>query len=354
MNLGPRPPAARLVPLALGVLGAHLALLQLGPVQVVSPGADTSRAFVTREIGPPPAPAAAAPDPPAPAPLAAAVPAPPPAPAPVPAAAAAPAPAVVALAESPAAAAPSPAPPRNAPSGIEFAGARTIAAAASQPPGSGAWRALTLPEPARLHYEVTVRAGGFSLQGQAQLDWRHDGSNYEARLEVGGAMLPTRVQRSTGRIGADGLEPLRFSDQGRRGERATHFVREQGKLVFSNNQPEAALLAGAQDRLSVIVQLSMIIAGEPQRYPPGTSIAIPTAGTGDSETWVFTVEGEEDLQLPGGPQRALKLRREPRKDYDQTVELWLAPRLDYAPVRLRLTNPNGDSVDQRWSSTDKG
>lgn len=345
MKPAPRPPAARLVPLALGVLGAHLALLQLGPVQVVSPGAGASRAFVTREIGPPAPLQPAAPAAPAPAPAAAAAEQAPPAPAPP--AAVDPKPAEPVLA-----APPPPVPP--APSGFEAGGSDVSLAAAPEQPSGGAWRATTLPEPARLHYEVTVQAGGFSLQGQAQLRWRHDGSTYEARLELGGPMLPSRVQRSTGRITADGLEPLRFSDQGRRGERATHFVREQGKLVFSNNQPAAALLAGTQDRLSVIVQLSMIIAGEPQRYPPGTSIAIPTAGTSDSETWVFTVEGEEDLQLPGGAQRALKLLRQPRKEYDQTVELWLAPRLDYAPVRLRLTNRNGDSVDQRWSSTDKG
>ena len=40
--------------------------------------------------------------------------------------------------------------------------------------------------------------------------------------------------------------------------------------------------------------------------------------------------------------------------YDQKVELWLATRMDYAPVRIRLTSPNGDTVDQRWSSTDRG
>jgi hypothetical protein len=66
------------------------------------------------------------------------------------------------------------------------------------------------------------------------------------------------------------------------------------------------------------------------------------------------VEGLEDLQLPGGPVEAIKLQRNPRKEFDQKVELWLAPRMDYAPVRLRLTSPNGDSVDQRWSSTDRG
>ena len=52
--------------------------------------------------------------------------------------------------------------------------------------------------------------------------------------------------------------------------------------------------------------------------------------------------------------RALKLTRSPRKEFDQKVELWLAPGMDYVPVRLRLTQPNGDSVDQQWSSTDRG
>ena len=50
----------------------------------------------------------------------------------------------------------------------------------------------------------------------------------------------------------------------------------------------------------------------------------------------------------------LKLTRSPRKEYDIKVELWLAPGMDYVPVRLRLTQPNGDSVDQQWSSTDRG
>jgi hypothetical protein len=109
-----------------------------------------------------------------------------------------------------------------------------------------------------------------------------------------------------------------------------------------------------QDRLSVLVQLSVLVAGDPARFPAGTQIAIPTAGTRDAETWIFSVTGEEDLQLPGGAVRALKLERKARKEYDTTVELWLAPRMDYAPVRVRLTNPDGDTVDQRWSSTDKG
>jgi hypothetical protein len=33
------------------------------------------------------------------------------------------------------------------------------------------------------------------------------------------------------------------------------------------------------------------------------------------------------------------------------VEIWLAPALGYLPVRIRLTQDNGDYVDQQWRSS---
>jgi hypothetical protein len=189
--------------------------------------------------------------------------------------------------------------------------------------------------------------------GSAVLDWRHDGQQYEAQLELSASGRTPRVQRSEGRITAQGLAPERFSDKART-EQATHFDREGGRVVFSNNQPQAALATGMQDRLSVVVQLAVLIAAQPASFTRGTQITIPTATTREAQEWTFSVEGEEDLQLPGGEVRALKLQRLPQGPYDQKVELWLAPRMDYAPVRVRLTNPNGDAVDQRWSSTDRG
>jgi hypothetical protein len=190
------------------------------------------------------------------------------------------------------------------------------------------------------------------VQGEADFEWRHDGQEYEASLEIATPGLPARSQRSTGRITAQGLAPGYFSDKAR-GEQATHFDRDHERVVFSNNRPQAALAAGMQDRLSVIVQLSALLAGAPAKFPPGTQIAIPTASTREAQTWTFVVEEEEDLQLPGGEVRALKLQRLLRGAYDQRLELWLSPHMDYAPVRLRLTNPDGGGVDQRWVSTDR-
>jgi hypothetical protein len=212
---------------------------------------------------------------------------------------------------------------------------------------------LGVPQPSVMHYEVTLRSRGLTVQGQARLDWWHNGQQYDLRLELSAPGLRERVQHSAGQITEEGLAPDRFSDKSR-GEQATHFDRSKQRLVFSNNRPEADLAAGTQDRLSVVVQLSMLLAGDAARFAPGTQVAIPTASTREAEDWVFRVEGEEELDLPGGHLRALKLQRLPRREFDQKVELWLAPGKDYAPVRLRLTNPDGSTVDQRWASTDRG
>jgi hypothetical protein len=64
-----------------------------------------------------------------------------------------------------------------------------------------------------------------------------------------------------------------------------------------------------------------------------------------ADRWTFTVEGPETLELPAGPTPALKLQRLPRHDRDQKAELWLGSQLGYLPVRIRLTQGNGDFAE---------
>jgi hypothetical protein len=233
----------------------------------------------------------------------------------------------------------------------------SLAASAASTHASGAGPAphVAVAPSARWNYVVTAHGMGLTLHGSAVLDWRNSGGEYEAQLSTRSPIpfVRPRTQRSAGRITAQGLEPLRFSDK-TRSEEATHFDRENGRIVFSTNKPEAALEPGAQDRLSIVLQLSAIVAGEPAKYRAGSTITIQTASTKEAEPWTFTVEGTETLDLPGGRLPAVRLVRNPRREYDTKVELWLAPGAAYAPVRLRLTQPNGDWVDQQWSSTDRG
>ena len=212
----------------------------------------------------------------------------------------------------------------------------------------GSASTYAVPGSLSLKYQVTSNKVPFSLN--AALDWRQDGESYTARLAFG-AFGIGRVQTSRGQITAEGLAPLRFSDK-YRSEVAAHFVREKGKVTFSANTPDAPLLTGAQDRLSIVMQLGAMMAGDPDRFPPATTIAVQIVGPRAADIWLFTVENEEMLTLPGGQQLARKLVRNPRQEYDQKVELWLAPALGYLPVRMRITESNGDFADQKWLASE--
>jgi hypothetical protein len=208
--------------------------------------------------------------------------------------------------------------------------------------------AYAVPGSVRLKYKVETNK--FPYSASAELLWQQDGEGYEARLELS-VFGQTRVQTSRGQVTPSGLAPIRFSDKFR-SEVAAHFNREKGKVTFSANTPDVPLLAGAQDRLSVLVQLAAMLAGDPVHYPPVTTLSIQTIGPRDADTWLFTVGNEEQLSLPGGELSTVKLVRNPRQEFDQKVELWLAPALGYLPARIRITEPNGDFIDQKWSSTE--
>lgn len=215
---------------------------------------------------------------------------------------------------------------------------------AAEGTGSAQPAPVRIPAPVRLGFEVAGQSKGFQYSARAELLWQHDGQQYQARQEISVLFLGSRSQTSVGEISPLGLQPRRFGDRSR-SERAAHFDFAQGQVSFSANTPSAAISPGAQDRLSVFLQLSAMLSAAPQRYPVGTRVAIPTVSARAADLWTFTVEGEETLNLPTGMVRALQLQRLPRRDYDQKAQVWLAPELDYLPVRIRITQTNGDFAE---------
>jgi len=204
--------------------------------------------------------------------------------------------------------------------------------------------AVRIPAPARLGFDVAGQSKGFQYSARAELLWQHDGQQYQARQEISVLFLGARTQTSVGEITARGLQPRRFGDRSR-SEQAAHFDFAQGRVTFSANTPSAAIVPGAQDRLSVFLQLGALLAAGPQRFPVGTRISLPTVSARAADTWTFTVEDEETLDLPAGALRTVQLQRLPRRDYDQKAQVWLAPELDYLPARIRITQANGDFAE---------
>jgi hypothetical protein len=225
-----------------------------------------------------------------------------------------------------------------------------VDAAATTP--AGANQRYTIPGSTRLKYDVNGEVKGFRYFVNGELLWLHDGATYDARLEISHFLLGSRVQTSKGKIGPDGLEPTRFGDKVR-SEVAAHFERSKNKVSFSANTPDAPLLPGAQDQLSVFIQLAAMMGGDADRFTKGASVSFQAVGPRSSETWNFLVGASELLKLPGGDVKAVKFTREPVAEFDPKVEVWLAPEMDYIPVRIRLSQSNGDFVEQQWSSTQK-
>ena len=232
--------------------------------------------------------------------------------------------------------------------------ASAAAAPASAPvptPENGVTLSATVPPPVRLLYNVTGQARHMDYSARAEVLWRHDGHRYEARLEISAFLIGSRTQTSEGDITPQGLAPRRYADKWR-SEQAAHFNRERQRVSFSANTPEAPLLSGAQDRLSLFVQLGALLAADPKRLPAGTSLTLQTVGPREAEPWLIKAEGEERLNLPGGDFNTLKFTRAPRREFDTRLDLWLAPSMHYLPVRIRLTQANGDFVDQQLRSTE--
>jgi Protein of unknown function (DUF3108) len=190
---------------------------------------------------------------------------------------------------------------------------------------------------------------GLNYQANAELGWNNGGDHYDAYMKVGALFLGSRSMTSAGQITSVGLAPLRFADKFKN-EQAAHFETEKGKITFSANTPDAPWIEGAQDRVSVFLQLGGVLAARAGDFPPGSEITLYTVGPRAADSWTFTVEATEQLEVLGSAMPAIKVTRKPRSEYDQKVEIWYAPALDYLPVRNRITQQNGDFIDQQLSS----
>jgi len=211
--------------------------------------------------------------------------------------------------------------------------------------------AILIPPPLRLNYTIYGRISHLPYRASGFLRWQHDGRNYASELEISVFLLGSRVQTSQGRLSAAGLEPVRFVDRVRN-DRTVEFDYAQGLMRFSEGTAPTPLPAGAQDQLSVFVQMAAMLGAAPQRYPSGTVLDFDAMSVYGPEKSRVVVAGEERLALPGGELATLKFTRKGNRSEDPDAEIWLAPSLGWLPARIRLSHGNGDLVDQQWRGSE--
>ena len=242
---------------------------------------------------------------------------------------------------------PAPEPPAEPPetNGADTARPIQVTPAGGAPLPPGTVLPVSLPNSATLEFNASGQVKGFQYSAGAQLQWQHDGQYYQARQSISMFLMGERSQTSEGLITPSGLQPLNFSDKGRKNQSASFDV-ASGKARFSGGTADAAIVDGIQDRLSVFLQLSALMAADPTKYPPGTLIEMTASSARSAARWQFRVGATEALDLPFGSVMALRLDKLPGiSGNDQRGAVWLAPAMQYLPVRIKLTQGQDDFVD---------
>lgn len=246
---------------------------------------------------------------------------------------------------TPATAAPAPEPEPEEVSEGDTARPLQITPAGGAPLPPGTPLPIALPDTATLEFKASGQVKGFNYSAGAELQWQHDGQYYQARQSISMFLVGERAQTSEGLITPRGLQPLNFTDKGRKSQSAS-FDLPAGKARFSSGTADAAIAEGVQDRLSVFLQLSALMAAGPERYPQGTVIELTTSSARAAVRWRFKVGSTEALELPIGSVMALRLDKLPgQSKSEQQGSIWLAAAMQYLPVRIRLTQGQDDFVD---------
>jgi hypothetical protein len=226
-----------------------------------------------------------------------------------------------------------------------------------------------LPEPPPPLSAQLPRSGEIRMQaylGRYQLDSEPLGlgslsvrfpeeDRYEIRLSAqaqGWAALFVREELrfySQGRLTIEGLMPEAFESYTPfRGQTRSSFDLLTGQAFLGAGREGVPLPEAFQDRLSVIFQLAWIGQNRPGALDYGARHTLTVAGTRDFRATTFTVEGPDDLVLPGGILvSAVRLisdqvsggRREGQ------IEVWLDPSDRFLPARILFRENSGQAVD---------
>jgi hypothetical protein len=156
--------------------------------------------------------------------------------------------------------------------------------------------------------------------------------------------------RSTGTVDSYGLAPSEYYEKRFRKEATTStFDRDDKIISFSDGKQSYPIKGGEQDRVSVSWQLAAIARAAKGQFKPGSTWEFFVVGPRDADPWTFRVIGREKVQAGAaiGQVDAVHVLREPPPgSKEQTLDIWLAPSLQWYPVKLRFNDEGRDYVEQ--------
>lgn len=216
-------------------------------------------------------------------------------------------------------------------------------------------RSFNLPPSADLNYAINANQRGLPLNGTAILHWKTDKTTYSITTETRAMLLGKILEaKSEGTIDAFGLAPLTSTEKRYRKDPTTvTFNRDAKTISFSASDASYPIKGGEQDRNSVVWQLATIARSTPNKFKAGASIPLTVVGQKDADAWTFKVGKAEKIKTSTGDLNTVKVSRVIKDGgKDQKLDIWFAPSMEWYPARVRITEPEGDFIEQTLTKVD--
>lgn len=225
--------------------------------------------------------------------------------------------------------------------------ASASAAEAAVPAAAASAAPFEWPPSTRLTYRLSGDYRG-PVEGNASVEWLRSGQRYQVHLETSIGPVLSRHITSEGELTENGLAPRRFDGEQKVMFRAPRRwqLRFGPEVVVLSDGKEVPAQPGAQDEASQFVQLTWLFATQPDRLKVGRSVELPLAISRKLERWIYDVIGEETLHFDFGDVATFHLKpRRAAQGGDLTPEVWIAPTLQYLPVRILIRDTQGNWID---------
>lgn len=151
---------------------------------------------------------------------------------------------------------------------------------------------------------------------------------------------------TTGQLTGRGLSPSRFVTRSNAGAPAeVRFDWQNRRITFDNNLDNRAesIDGDVYDKLSFIYQLYLM---QPKEKTFSVSITLGYR----LELYLIEIIGAEEIETGVGTLNTVHLKRVNAGQGDNHVEVWLAPTMDFLPVKMRFFNDRGQYYEQIISS----
>jgi hypothetical protein len=212
------------------------------------------------------------------------------------------------------------------------------------------------PPSAKLFYFIKADIKGLNIEGSGLIEWDKSAEKYsinsETRTPLTGILI---AEKSEGLIESTGLVSEIFSIKRFRKELiTTRLDRKNRQIHYQSNATPSTLEGSEQDRLSVVWQLLSLARTTPTKFSAGSKHKLLVVGSHDSDAWIFEVKKTQRIQTGLGEVDAIPINRIASENPDaQSIEIWLAPSLDWYPVKIRISEKNGDYVEQSLEKIEK-